>query len=135
MRSTGGSFESHTGERNIVTLAQFRDPEEVGDVVVRTTFEGPLIKIRDVATIRDDFEDEKIISRMNGISAISFIVYKSENADIVHTVDAVKRLVERERKNMPAGIELLYSNDTSRYVLATASASSCRTGRSVWRWL
>lgn len=116
VRSTGGSFESYTSERNIVTLAQFQDPREVGEVVVRSTFEGPLIKVNDFAAIRDDYKEEKIISRINGVPAISFIAYKSENADIVRTVDAIKRLVEQEREHMPEGIDLLYSNDTSRYV-------------------
>ena len=116
IRSTGGSFESYTSERNIVTLAQFADPIEVGEVVVRATFTGPLIKVKDLGTVRNTFEDEKISSRMNGQSAISFIAYKSENADIVRVVDAIKRVVDNERLLMPDGVELMYSNDTSRYV-------------------
>jgi multidrug efflux pump subunit AcrB len=43
IRATGGSLESYSSEKNVVTLAQFRRPEEVGDVIVRSTFDGPLI--------------------------------------------------------------------------------------------
>jgi multidrug efflux pump subunit AcrB len=96
IRLTGGTFESYTSERNVVTLAQFEDPLEVGDVIVRTTFEGPVIRVKDLAVIRDDFEKESIRSRLNGIEAISFLLYKTENADIIRTVRAVKKMLDEE---------------------------------------
>jgi multidrug efflux pump subunit AcrB len=96
IRMTGGTFESFTSEKNVVTLAQFREPEEVGDVIVRTTFEGPSIKVKDLAVVRDDFKQEDIISRMEGRYAISFVVNKSENADIIRTAKAIKTLIREE---------------------------------------
>jgi multidrug efflux pump subunit AcrB len=116
IRATAGSFESYTSEKNLVTLAQFRDPLEVGEVIVRSSFEGPLIQLKNLAVVRDDFEDEKIISRVDGKPAISFVVYKTESADIIRTVEAVKKLVYREGEDMPKGIHILYSNDASAYV-------------------
>jgi len=116
IRSSGGSFESYTSEKNIVTLAQFRDPMEVGDVIVRTTFDGPMIKVSDLAEIKDDFEDERVRSRMNGKNAISFIAYKNINADIIRTVDAIKALVEEEKELLADNIEIFYANDSSKYV-------------------
>ena len=96
IRATGGTFESFTSEKNVVTLAQFRDPLEVGDVIVRTTFEGPSIRVKNLAIVREDFEEENVISRMEGRKAISFVVYKSEEADIIRTVRAVKELIRGE---------------------------------------
>ncbi|MCK4358603.1 MAG: efflux RND transporter permease subunit [Candidatus Cloacimonetes bacterium] len=116
IRGTTGSFESYTSEKNLVTLAQFRDPIEVGDVVVRSSFDGPLVRVKDLAIVKDDFEDERLLSRVNGKSAISFVVYLNETADAIRTCDAIKELVEKERKNLPEGVELLHSNDTSRIV-------------------
>ena len=116
VRATGGTFESYTSEKNIVTLAQFRDPREVEDVVVRGSFDGPLVKIRDLGIVRDDFEDARVLSRMNGRSAISFVIYKTSGADILRTVGAVKDLVDREKHRLPEGVDILYSNDESGYV-------------------
>ncbi|KPK69739.1 acriflavin resistance protein [candidate division TA06 bacterium SM1_40] len=116
IRATGGSFESYTSEKNVVTLAQFEDPLEVGDVIVRSTFEGPQIRVKDLAIVKSEFEDARILSRVNGKSAISFIVSKKETADIIRTVDAVKQLVEQERPHFPEGVDISYSDDFSRYV-------------------
>ena len=113
IRASGGSLESYTSAKNVVTLAQFRDPLEVGDVIVRSTPGGGMIRVRDLAVIKDDFERERIIPRMNGRKAIAFLVTKAENADIVNTVDGIKALVEREKTHLPETIEFVYTNDES----------------------
>ncbi len=116
IRGTTGSFESYTSEKDLVTLAQFRDPREVGDVIVRSTFEGPLIKVKDLAIIKDEFEDERLLSRINGEPAISFLVFISKSADVVRTSDAIKELIDKENENLPETVQVLYSNDLSRIV-------------------
>ncbi|MDH5511375.1 MAG: efflux RND transporter permease subunit [Nitrospinota bacterium] len=113
IRATGGSLESYTSEKNVVTLSQFKKPAEVGDVIIRSTFDGPLVRVRDVAAIVDDFEDEELISRVNGHKAISFSVFNKPSADVIRTVDRVKALIEKEQKNMPRGVKIVWSSDLS----------------------
>jgi multidrug efflux pump subunit AcrB len=98
IRLTGGTFESYTSEKNLVTLAQFSDPMEVGDVIVRSSFEGPLVVVSDLAIVRDDFEDEGLIARVGGQNAILFGVFKREDADIIRTVKAIRRMVTEESR-------------------------------------
>ena len=116
IRATGGSFESYTSDKNIVTLAQFDEPLEVGDVIVRSTFDGPRVLIKDLAIIRDGFEPEKTRFRMNGKAVIGFTITKQGSADVIRVVEAIKELVESERKTLPEGIGLMYSSDESRFV-------------------
>ena len=116
VRVSGGNFESYTSEKNIVTLAQFRKPMEVGDVIVKTTFNGPLIHVKDLAIVRDDFEDEKVMSRINGVSAISFVAYKTSSADIIRTVDNIRELIKHEQARLPKQVKLVISDDKSKYV-------------------
>lgn len=116
IRATGGSFESYTSEKNIVTLAEFTDPMEAADVIVRFTEGGSTVRVKDVALLHDDFEPAKVLSRMNGTPAISFEVFKKETSDIIRTVDAVKQLVAESQNQLPQGITIEYSNDKSRLV-------------------
>jgi len=116
IRGTTGAFESYTSEKDLVTLAQFQDPMEVGNVIVRSTFDGPVIKVKDLAVIKDDFEDLRLISRIDGNSAISFIVHMNETADVIRTCEAIKKLVADENKSLPTNVELIYSNDVSSVV-------------------
>lgn len=116
IRTTAGNFESYTSEKNLVTLAQFKNPYEVGDVVVRSTFDGPLIKVKDLAIVKDDFEDERVISHMNTKPVISYLVYKNETSDIIRTVDAIKNLISEVQETLPEGVEILHSTDLSKNV-------------------
>ncbi|MBD3335044.1 MAG: AcrB/AcrD/AcrF family protein [Candidatus Eisenbacteria bacterium] len=116
IRSTGGAFDSYTSEKSLVTLAQFDSPSQAADVIVRSSFEGPVVRISDLGTVRDTYEEARIISRINGVPAISFSVLKKRSADIIRTDAAVKALLEREKEQLPEGIEILFTNDQSYYV-------------------
>ena len=116
IRASGGSFESYTSAKNIVTLAQFETPLEVEDVIVDVTEDGTQIRISDLAVVRDTFEPEKVRSRMNGQSAISFVVYKKDAADIIRTVDRIKAYIEENQHRLPEGVRIEYSNDVSQIV-------------------
>ena len=113
IRSTGGTFESFTSEKNLVTLAQFRDPQEVEDVIVRSSFDGPTIRISDLGDVRMTFEEPRIISRINGIPAIAFSVLKQRSADIIRTSTAIKKFIENEEEFLPDGVQILITNDSS----------------------
>ncbi len=116
IQATGGTLESFTSEKNVVTLAQFREPDDVGEVIVRSGFDGPIIRVRDVATVTDGFEEERVLSRINGHPAISFLINKSESADIIRTVDEIRKLVEKEKQRLPEGVRFIYGLDFSQYV-------------------
>ena len=116
IHGTAGTFESYTSEKDLVTLAQFEEPNQVGDVIVRSSFDGPLVKVMDLAVIKDGFEDERLLSRMNGTPAISFLVYLKKNSDAIRTVDAIKKLISREQANQ-SEVNIIYTNVTSRVVL------------------
>jgi multidrug efflux pump subunit AcrB len=96
IRQSAGTLESFTNDKNVVTLAQFQEPGEVGNVIVRSTFDGPQIRIRDLAVVRDGFEERSLISRVNGVQAISFMIYRKESADILRTADRVKSMIREE---------------------------------------
>ena len=114
IRSSGGTLESYTSQKNVMTLAQFEDPMDVGDVIVKSSSSGAMVYVKDVATIYDDFEDASIIPRINGKTSISFNIKKNPNADIIQTVDAVKVLVEEEKTKFTDGeVEFLYTSDDS----------------------
>ena len=68
----GDLFELRTDD------AQFETPGQVADVIVDVTDQGALVRVADIAIVKDAFEPEKVRSRMNGRSAISFLVYKKE---------------------------------------------------------
>lgn len=116
IRATGGSFESYSSEKNVVTLSQFKNPLEVKDVIVRSNSTGQQIFVHDLAKVTYGHKNPSVLSTMNGHQAISFLVFKRANADIVDTVNEVKKLAALEGTFLPKEVKFLYSNDISRFV-------------------
>ncbi|TDJ07730.1 MAG: efflux RND transporter permease subunit, partial [Deltaproteobacteria bacterium] len=116
IRSTGGSFESYTNEKNIVTLSQFKNPLEVKEVIVKSNFEGKKIRLTDLAEVVDGFEEPRVISTMNGKQAISFVIFKKEFADIIKTTSQIKALVEELKKYYPRKVKFIYANEVANQV-------------------
>ncbi len=116
IRSTGGTLESYTSEKNVVTLSQFKNPLDVGEVIVRSTIDGGEIRVKDLALIKDSFEEEKLISHSLGQKAISFLIFKSDEADIIRTNRKIKKMLEREKLNLPDGLSINVTNDVSKDV-------------------
>ena len=62
-----------------------------------------MVRVNDVATISDGFEEETTLQRINGMPTISVKITKSASADIIRTTDEIKRLIEKEKNSFSSG--------------------------------
>ena len=113
-RDSGGALSSFATEREVVTIGQFRDPEDVRDTVLRAPSPGNVVRLGDIAEVSMDYEDWTVQSRIDGALSINLQVRKEARADEMHTAAAVRAFVERAAERMPPGVELRMSNDISR---------------------
>ena len=94
IRSTGGTIQSLTNEKTIVTIGQFEEPLDVGDVIIRSNYSGQKVRIKDIAKIRDDFKESSTRVSVNGKQGVVLGCKKNEHADIVETVANIKAFLE-----------------------------------------
>lgn len=111
IRSTAGTMESYRGLKNIIILNKFKDPMEVKDVILRSNFEQKRVKLHQVASVNITEEDHKIKIRNNGESGISLIVKKKSDADIIRTIEEIKKVTGDILENK---ISYSYVNDQSK---------------------
>jgi len=116
MRTTVGKIISENKERNIVPYAEFESLKDVKNVIIRSNFEGKRIRIKDLAVVREVFEKPRIFTNMNGEQAISLIIYKTDIADVINTVDEIKKLISKQIKILPYDINFILNNDNSRII-------------------
>lgn len=116
VRKSGGNIKNHDNETSIITDSQLNTESEINNTVVRAVFDGPAIKVNQLAKIYDGFEEEKVLSKVNGKPGITLILFKNENADVIKTIDTVKKTMEELKKSYPKEISVDYSNDLSKYV-------------------
>lgn len=115
VRITGGTLQSFASEKKIVTMSEFRDPMDVKDVIVRSNFGANRIRLSDIADIKNDFNDPRILFRGNGRPAILLKTMLQDNADIIQLSNAMKGVVEEFRVGLPENVRVEIMFDYSIY--------------------
>ncbi len=111
---TGGTIKTYTTEKNIVTLSKFENPLDVKDVIIRSNMNGDRVVLADIAEVVDTFEEQKQVLRFNGQDGLALIVYKKTGADIVKSVDEIKKVIEEFKKEInDTDIEISIIQDNS----------------------
>ena len=88
-----------------------KDPKEFAKMVVARR--GDLVlTLGDLGTLVERERERDSIARINGSPAVTFNIFKQQDANIVATGDAVKEAMEDIRKTLPKDIELrlIYAN-------------------------
>ena len=115
-RYTVGSNHHQQQEKTIVVLSKFDAADDVSDVIVKSTFEGLVVRLKDIATIESGNVEEKSIVRVNGKKGFILRIKKQAQADVITTVDLVKDHMDKMVNKYDRKIDIFYSSDMSKYV-------------------
>ncbi len=113
---TVGNNHDILDEKNIVVLARFNKAQEVGNVIVKSSFDGPIIRLKDIASIIDGNVEEKSIIRINSNKGFILKIRKQEKADIITTIDSIKAKVKDIQNKKYSKLNIFYSSDLSKFV-------------------
>ncbi|MFD0863766.1 efflux RND transporter permease subunit [Sungkyunkwania multivorans] len=96
---TGGNIK--TSEEEYLIRANNRSyyGGELNNVVVRTDPDGTVIRLKDVAIVRDRFSETPNASYFNGDLAVSVTVTSTNNEDLISAADSVKEYIAQFNEN------------------------------------
>ena len=109
-----GSVESEDGAILLRTQGLMRSGREYEEVVVLTRPDGTALKLKDVATVVDGFEDTDLVSRFNGQPAAVVQVFRIGDQNALDISAYVHQYIEDKRSTLPAGIHIGYARDDAR---------------------
>jgi multidrug efflux pump subunit AcrB len=113
IRLGGGKLENYDQEKSILTNEELYDISKVKDVIVRAAFGGNNLRIKDVASIKETFEKPSMLVRSNNTSGISLTIVKKKNSDAIRTINKIKSVINKEKKNFSKKLTVNFVNDTS----------------------
>ena len=110
-----GSIREKTGEVVIRTNGKIIDAEDFADVTIVTRENGSSVKLRDIATIIDGFEDVDLKTRFDGRNAVLVNVFRTGEQDTTMIAAAVKDYIKNHApKQLPQGAKIELWNDLSK---------------------
>lgn len=110
----GGNVKSGYSDLYVRGRGEYSSVEQIARTVV-TTVAGKPIRVADVATVHDGYEDARILSEINGVPSVGFGIQKQSGANTVAVAEAIRREVERinaERDD----IHLTVFSDQSEFI-------------------
>jgi HAE1 family hydrophobic/amphiphilic exporter-1 len=91
-------------------------PEEFGEIVVRESTGGAVVRLKDVARIELGAQNYSVVGRLNGKPGAILAVYQLPGSNAVQAADGVKKLLADVRGRFPNDMDYVVSLDTTRAV-------------------
>jgi len=113
---SGGTIQTNAGEILLRSKGQAYVGSEFANILIRSNLDGSRILLKDIATIKDGFEEIPIKSRFNGRPAVIIEVYRVGQQSAIDIADTVKDFIKTQQPLLPEGVDLDYWRDDSRIV-------------------
>ncbi len=114
-----GSVSNKRAEAIVRVDGRIGSPKDFGHIVVARKGGVPIL-LSQIAEIVDGEREAVSLARINGAQAISFQVFKAQDANIVEVGNNLKRAADDVRKQLPAGVELRLLRASSDFVERSA---------------
>lgn len=112
----GGKMQVGRRELFVRTVGEYEQISDVGRVIVRVTSMGQTVRVSDVATIREDFEDERTRSRLDGETDVSITIAKQSSANALDVTAEVRKIAREFGARHGDKLSVSFTQDTSEQV-------------------
>ena len=109
----GGTLQTRGEDILVRTKGQHYTAQDFRQLIIRARPDGTAIRLGDIATIHDDFEDNDLITRFDGEPAALVGIFRTSDERVLDIVDAVQQYVDEQlRPSLPEGIQVdIWQND------------------------
>ncbi len=113
-----GSLNGLTQTYSIGTNDQLTDAAQYKDVVIAYVNNSP-VRLKDVAEVVDGVENDQLSAWADGKAAVLLEIRRQPTANIVQTVENVRKLLPQLQSVLPAGVELTVFSDRTETIRAS----------------
>ena len=90
--------------------------DEFGQIVVRETPDGGVVRVKDVARVELGSQDYTVVGRLNGKPGAIIAVYQLPGSNAVDAANGVKKLMEGMKRTFPQDMDYVISLDATKSV-------------------
>jgi len=114
----GGEPAPKGQEFTYTVLAQGRltSPEQFGQIVLRETPDGGIVRVRDVARIELGSQDYSVAGRFNGQPSAVIAAYQLPGSNAVQAAAGVRKIMTELKQRFPEDLDFVVALDTTRSV-------------------
>ncbi|MDR1965744.1 MAG: efflux RND transporter permease subunit, partial [Synergistaceae bacterium] len=104
---------------SLTTRGRLASVREFEEVIIRTTAQGGLVKLRDVARIELGSESYGMSANLNGSPSAMMLLSQAADANALDVMTGVRNAISELEKNLPDDVEFVIGYDATDFVKAT----------------
>src|SRR5713226_5788673 len=94
-------------------------PEEYGNIVLRSSGPGGVLRVRDIARIELGASSYDAYTTLDGRPTVGTAVFLQSGANALNVANSVRKTMDEIAKGFPAGVSYMIPFDTTRFVQAS----------------
>jgi HAE1 family hydrophobic/amphiphilic exporter-1 len=113
--SDAGVVEEDGVQRTLAIRQRSESPEDIRRAALLAD-RGRVVRVEDVATVHDTYEEPRSLYRIDGQPAVAFQIHKEVGVNTVAVADRVKAKLDALAGLHPAGVRLILDDDESEAI-------------------
>ncbi|MEY4646352.1 MAG: hypothetical protein RIQ98_188, partial [Bacteroidota bacterium] len=110
---SGGDLDVNGVRRSLRVVGEFKSVDQLANLMVGSST-GARVRLKDVADVRDGFEEKQDFARLDNKSVITLNVIKRSGANLINAADRIEKTIEEYRESrFPAGLVVSITADQS----------------------
>ena len=119
MTISGGLIDMDGLKRAISVKGEYRDPSKIGDIIIRGST-GAVVYLKDIAELRDAYEEKESYARLEGKNVISLNVIKRSGENLISASDKIREISDRlSKEKFPSDLKVTITGDQSEKTRVT----------------
>lgn len=94
-------------------------PEEFGEIVIRATSDGQVLRLKDVADIELGQDSYAYHGMVNGHPGVSALVFQTAGTNATQTVEEIDAMLDEIATELPKGVEITHLMSVNDYLYAS----------------
>ncbi|MBR0840370.1 efflux RND transporter permease subunit [Bradyrhizobium liaoningense] len=114
-----GALPARRGQQlnaTVTARSRLQTPEQFRNVILKSTTDGSLVRLNDVARVELGAESYTTTPRYNNMPAAGLGIKLATGANAISTARAVEQAIERLSSTFPEGVKVVYPYDTTPFV-------------------
>ncbi|QEN90439.1 multidrug efflux RND transporter permease subunit [Labrys sp. KNU-23] len=124
--TSGGAFQV-----TINTQGRFQDVAQFRRVIVRSTPDGQLIRVQDVARVELGAQDYVTNSYLNGKPAVALAIFQRPNTNALQAADEIIKKMEELKQSFPPGVAYSIVYNPTQFIAESVNAVYHTLGEAV----
>jgi multidrug efflux pump len=114
MTVSGGNIDLQQMSRSIRVVGEVTNVDQIKNIII-TSGSGAIIKLGDIAAVRDGFHQPENYARYNGKNVVTLNVIKKSGQNLLDASDKIKAIIaDMQKTKLPSNLIIQVTGDQSR---------------------